>query len=140
MFKVNNKDTRTTPMAANADWNALKVIKIDMFPDDIGLMNGSQGLTSTALQPGETIFNILVFFKITGNHWVKKKIFGTFYSTKNSRVTVPIILHFFELWYQTQYLHSFYVIIMSRTSFRVNLHSYSCLNVEELLARNRRHI
>ena len=30
--------------------------------------------------------------------------------------------------------------IMSRTSFRVNLHSIVCLNVKELLARSRRHI
>ena len=33
-----------------------------------------------------------------------------------------------------------YVIIMSRTSFRVNLHFRVCLNVKELLARSRRHI
>ena len=33
-----------------------------------------------------------------------------------------------------------YVIIMSRTSFRVNPHSIVCLNVKELLARSRRHI
>ena len=33
-----------------------------------------------------------------------------------------------------------YVIIMSRTSFRVNLHSIVCPNVKELLARSRRHI
>ena len=30
-----------------------------------------------------------------------------------------------------------YVIIMSHTSFRVNPHSIVCLNVKELLARNR---
>ena len=33
-----------------------------------------------------------------------------------------------------------YVIIMSRTSFRVNPHSIVCLNVKELLAWSRRHI
>ena len=33
-----------------------------------------------------------------------------------------------------------YVIIMSHTSIRVNLHSIVCLNVKELLARSRRHI
>ena len=33
-----------------------------------------------------------------------------------------------------------HVIIMSRTSFRVNLHSIVCLNAKELLARSRRHI
>ena len=33
-----------------------------------------------------------------------------------------------------------YVIIMSRTSFRVNPHSIVCLNVKELLPRSRRHI
>ena len=33
-----------------------------------------------------------------------------------------------------------YVIIMSRTSFRVNPHSIVCLNVKEHLARSRRHI
>ena len=33
-----------------------------------------------------------------------------------------------------------YVIIMSRTSFRVNPHSRVCLNVKELLARSRCHI
>ena len=33
-----------------------------------------------------------------------------------------------------------YVIIMSRSSFRVNPHSIVCLNVKELLARSRRHI
>ena len=33
-----------------------------------------------------------------------------------------------------------YVIIMSRTSFRVNPHSIVCLNVKELLARSRCHI
>ena len=33
-----------------------------------------------------------------------------------------------------------YVIIISRTSFRVNLHTMVCLNVKELLAQNRRHI
>ena len=33
-----------------------------------------------------------------------------------------------------------YVIIKSRTSFRVNPHSIVCLNVKELLARSRRHI
>ena len=32
-----------------------------------------------------------------------------------------------------------YVIIMSRTSFRVNPHSIVCLNVKELLARSRCH-
>ena len=35
---------------------------------------------------------------------------------------------------------SLYVIIMSRTSFRVNPHSIVCLNVKKLLARSRRHI
>ena len=34
----------------------------------------------------------------------------------------------------------FYVIIMSRTSFRANLHSVVRLEVKELLARSRRHI
>ena len=33
-----------------------------------------------------------------------------------------------------------YVIIMSRTRFRVNLHSIVCLNVKELLVRSRCHI
>ena len=33
-----------------------------------------------------------------------------------------------------------YVIIMSRTSFRVNPHTTVCLNVEELHARSRSHI
>ena len=33
-----------------------------------------------------------------------------------------------------------YVIIMSRTRFRVNLHSIVCLNVKEHLAWSRRHI
>ena len=33
-----------------------------------------------------------------------------------------------------------YVITISRTSFRVNPHSIVCLNVKELLARNRSHI
>ena len=33
-----------------------------------------------------------------------------------------------------------YVIIMSRTSFRVNPHSIVCLNVKELLARSSSHI
>ena len=33
-----------------------------------------------------------------------------------------------------------YVIIMSRTSFRVNLHSVVCLNVKEFLAWRRHHI
>ena len=33
-----------------------------------------------------------------------------------------------------------YVIIMSRTSFRVNLHPTVCLNVKELPTRSRRHI
>ena len=33
-----------------------------------------------------------------------------------------------------------YVIIMSPTSFRVNLHSIVCLNAKELLARSRRHM
>ena len=33
-----------------------------------------------------------------------------------------------------------YVIIMSRTSFRVNLHSIVCLNIKELLTRSRRNI
>ena len=32
------------------------------------------------------------------------------------------------------------IIIMSRTSFRVNPYSIVCLNVKELLARSRRHI
>ena len=32
------------------------------------------------------------------------------------------------------------VIIMSRTSFRVNLHSIVCLNVKEFLAQSRHHI
>ena len=35
---------------------------------------------------------------------------------------------------------SLYVVIMSRTSFRVNPHSIVCLNVKELLARSRSHI
>ena len=34
----------------------------------------------------------------------------------------------------------FQVNTVSRTSFRVNLHSIVCLNIEELLARSRRHI
>ena len=33
-----------------------------------------------------------------------------------------------------------YVVIMSRTSFRVNPHSIVCLNVKELLSRSRSHI
>ena len=33
-----------------------------------------------------------------------------------------------------------YVIIMSRTSFRVNLHSVVCMNIREPLARSRRYI
>ena len=33
-----------------------------------------------------------------------------------------------------------YVVIMSRTSFWVNLHSIVCLNVKKLLARSRHHI
>ena len=33
-----------------------------------------------------------------------------------------------------------YVIIMSRTGFRVSLHSIVCLTVKELLARSKRHI
>ena len=33
-----------------------------------------------------------------------------------------------------------YVIIMSRTSFRVNPHSIVCLNVKERFSRNRHHI
>ena len=33
-----------------------------------------------------------------------------------------------------------YVIVMSCTNFKVNLHSIVCLNVRELLARNRHHI
>ena len=33
-----------------------------------------------------------------------------------------------------------YVIILSRTSFRVNPHSIVCMNVKELLAQSRRHI
>ena len=33
-----------------------------------------------------------------------------------------------------------YAIIMSRTSFRVNLHSKVCLNVKELFGRSRRYI
>ena len=32
-----------------------------------------------------------------------------------------------------------YVIAISRTSFKVNLHSIACLNVKELFARTRRH-
>ena len=39
--------------------------------------------------------------------------------------------------YKTVWLH---VIIMSRTSFRVNPHSIVCLNVRELVAQSRRHI
>ena len=35
---------------------------------------------------------------------------------------------------------SLYVIILSRTSFRVNPHSVVCLNVTELVARSRCHI
>ena len=37
-------------------------------------------------------------------------------------------------------IHWLYVIILSRTSFRVNPDSIVCLNVKELLARSRRHI
>ena len=43
-------------------------------------------------------------------------------------------------YHNEQFLHWLYVIIMPRTSFRVNLHSVVCLNVKELLARSRRHI
>ena len=38
------------------------------------------------------------------------------------------------------YTMCLYVIIMSRTSFRLNLHSTVCLNVKQLIARSRRHI
>ena len=38
-----------------------------------------------------------------------------------------------------KYIH-LYVIVMSHTSFRVDLHSTVCLNVKEFLARSRRHI
>ena len=38
------------------------------------------------------------------------------------------------------FISSLYVIIMSRTSFRVNRHSIVSLNLKELLAHNRRHI
>ena len=44
-----------------------------------------------------------------------------------------------HLW-SYQQLIWLYVTIMSRTSFRVNLHSIVCLNVKELLAQSRRHI
>ena len=44
-----------------------------------------------------------------------------------------------HLW-SYQQLIWLYVTIMSRTSFRVNLHSIVCLNVQELLAQSRRHI
>ena len=37
-------------------------------------------------------------------------------------------------------IQKLYVVIMSRTNFRVNLHSTVCLNVNELLARSRHHI
>ena len=43
-------------------------------------------------------------------------------------------------YHNEQFLHWLYVIIMPRTSFRVNLHSVVCLNVKELLARSWRHI
>ena len=44
-----------------------------------------------------------------------------------------------HLW-SYQQLIWLYVTIMSRTSFRVNLHSIVCLNVKELLAQSRRYI
>ena len=37
-------------------------------------------------------------------------------------------------------LNRLYIVIMSRTSFRVNLHSIVCLNVKDILARSRHHI
>ena len=37
-------------------------------------------------------------------------------------------------------LNRLYIVIMSRTSFTVNLHSIVCLNVKDILARSRHHI
>ena len=53
----------------------------------------------------------------------------------------------FQIWchifFLLKYIKEFqwlYIIIMSRTSFRVNLHSVVCLNIKELLAQRRSHI
>ena len=40
----------------------------------------------------------------------------------------------------TKHNLTLYVIIMSRTNFRLNLHSIVCLNVKELLAQSRHNI
>ena len=45
-----------------------------------------------------------------------------------------------DIWRIKTWPFVFYVVIMPRTSFRVNLHSTVCLNVNELLARSRPHI
>ena len=51
-----------------------------------------------------------------------------------------MIIHNFEIWSNTHIKSWLYVIIMSRTSFRVNPHSIFCLNVKELLAWRRHHM
>ena len=59
------------------------------------------------------------------------KIFPIFQLINTARNKL-ILSHSSNVW--------LYVIIMSRTSFRVNLHSLVCLNVNELLAQSRHHI
>ena len=56
---------------------------------------------------------------------------------KSPRVFLTVLFSFSEV---VSLLFPLYVIIMSRTSFKVNLHSIVCLNLKELLARSRRHI
>ena len=55
-------------------------------------------------------------------------------------VSFQIWCHIFFLLKYIKVFQWLYVIIMSRTSFRMNLHSVVCLNVKELLARLRRYI
>ena len=71
----------------------------------------------------------------TGNYLTGRKKVG-----KKWRTFFPVTIFFDYFFFLTIIFTCLYVIIMSRTSFKVNLYSIVCLNVKELLARSRRYI
>ena len=106
--------------------------------------------------------NFLIYFIDIHIFWYWNHVFISFilqgsnksFSNNKFSFVLPyklnaFLLHFFWSWFHwsveksAAFIYPHFVwlyVIMSRTSFRVNLHSMVCLNVKQLLARSTRHI
>ena len=95
-----------------------------------------------ASQRSKKAFLLLIYKCLKIKYFLNKSCFGLTYVWLSFSKKETFIIYSKEpltyFWKAT--LKVLYVIILSRTSFRVNLQSIVCLNVKELLARRRRHI